>query len=76
MTINEIVHSTVLIGAYAIFWFLCFFCLLPIGLGNFDPETGVPCAPRLKWKVLCSTIIATLLFTAFYGMIRPGWLDL
>jgi predicted secreted protein len=76
MTINEIVHPTVLIGAYAIFWFLCFFCLLPIGLGDVDPETGAPRAPHLKWKVLCATVIATLLFGAFYGMIRAGWLDL
>ncbi len=76
MLINEIVHPTVLISAFAVFWFLCFFCLLPIGLGDVDPDTGAPRKPQLKWKMLCSTAIAAVLFAAFYTMIKVGWLDL
>jgi predicted secreted protein len=76
MTINEIVQPTVLVGAYAILWFLCFFCLLPIGLGDVDPDTGAPRSPRLKWKMLCATIIAAVLFGVFYGFILAGWIVL
>jgi predicted secreted protein len=76
MTINEIVQPTVLISAYAVFWFLCFFCLLPIGLGDVDPDTGAPRSPKLKWKALCSSVIAAVLFGVFYAAILAGWIQL
>jgi predicted secreted protein len=32
-------HYVVLFSAYAVLWFLCLFCLLPIGLGSErDPD--------------------------------------
>ena len=34
MTIAGGLHYVVLFSAYAVLWFLCLFCLLPIGLGS------------------------------------------
>ena len=76
MNLSQIIHPTVLISAFAVLWFLCFFCLLPIGLGDVDPVTGAPKSPRLKWKLLCATAIATLLFAVFYGFVHFGWITL
>lgn len=71
-----IVHSAVLISAFAILWFLAFFCLLPIGLGEADAETGAPKRPHLARKALIATAIAVVLFAIFYAMIAFGLLDL
>lgn len=76
MTINEIVHPTVLISAYAVLWFLTLFCLFPIGLGEIDAETWAPKSPKLRWKMICATIIAAVLWSAFYSAIWAGWIDL
>ena len=70
------VHVTVLISAFAIFWFLAFFCLLPIGLGTVDPETGAPVSPKLLLKAGIASMIAAGLFVAFYVVILLGWVDL
>jgi predicted secreted protein len=74
MTLPQIIHPVVLLSAYALLWFLCLFCLFPIGLGEVDPETGAPKSPRLKWKMICATIMATVLWAAFYGAIWMGWI--
>ena len=51
-----ILHYVVLFSAYAVLWFLCLFCLLPVGLGaERDPETGAPLNPMLKKKALIAT---------------------
>jgi predicted secreted protein len=76
MTISEIIQPTVLISAYAVLWFLCLFCLFPVGLGEIDPETGAPKSPKLRWKMICATIIAAVLWSAFYGAIWAGWIEL
>ena len=76
MTIQDVVHPTVLLCTFAGFWFLCFFCLIPVGLGEVDRETGSPKATGLKWKALCATVVATVLTAGFYAMILAGWLDL
>ena len=70
------VHATVLISAFAVFWFLAFFCLLPIGLGEVDPETGAPVSPRLLLKAGIASGIAAGLFVLFYLAILAGWVDL
>ena len=70
-------HYVVLFSAYAVLWFLCLFCLLPVGLGaERDPESGAPLSPMLKKKVLMASAIAAALWIAFYGAIRFGWLEL
>ncbi|MBV9992512.1 MAG: DUF1467 family protein [Alphaproteobacteria bacterium] len=70
------VHFTVLLSAFAIFWFLAFFCLLPIGLGEVDPETGAPVSPRLLLKAGVASGVAVALFALFYVLILLGWVDL
>ena len=70
------VHASVLIGAYAIFWFLALFCLLPVGLGEVDPETGAPLSPKLLAKTGIATIVAAILWLGFYVSILMGVLDL
>jgi predicted secreted protein len=71
-----IIHPVVLISAYAVLWFFSLLAILPVGLGAVDPETGAPLRPNIKWKMLCATVMAALLWLAFYLAIRAGWLDL
>ena len=45
---SQFLHYVVLFSAYAVLWFLCLFCLLPVGLGSErDPESGAPLNPML-----------------------------
>lgn len=67
-----VVHWAVLISAFAIFWFLALFCLLPLGLGEVNAETGAPVRPRLLWKAAIATAIAALLWMVFYVLIVAG----
>jgi len=70
------VHWAVLISAFGIFWFLAFFSLLSVGLGEVDAETGAPGNPRLARKALWAAAIATPLWLAFYGLILARVLEL
>lgn len=73
----QFLHGVVLFSAYAVLWFLCLFCLLPVGLGaERDPETGAPLNPMLKKKALFATVLATVFWALFYAAIRLGWLEL
>jgi predicted secreted protein len=74
--IPHIVHGAVLISAFAVLWFLSLFCLFPIGLGDVDPETGAPKSPRILMKMGWATVIAVVLWAAFYALIVTGVLDL
>ena len=67
--VTHVVHGSVLIGAYAIFWFLALFCLLPVGLGEVDPETGAPLSPMLLRKAGIATAIAAVLWVVFYFLV-------
>ena len=71
-----IVHWAVLVSAFLIFWFLALFCLLPVGLGDVDPETGAPLNPMLGRKALIATGVATALWIAFYLLILLRVFDL
>jgi predicted secreted protein len=71
-----VVHGSVLVGAYVIFWFLALFCLLPVGLGEVDPETGAPLSPMLPRKAAIATVIAAMLWIVFYALIGFGILEL
>jgi len=71
-----VVHASVLVGAYVIFWFLALFCLLPVGLGEVDPETGAPLSPKLLLKAGIATAIAAVLWVGFYILIAFGVFDL
>jgi predicted secreted protein len=66
------IRTAVFVSAYAILWFLAFFCLLPVGIGGKDKETGVPLKPRLGLKALIATAAAALLGGAL--SLALGWL--
>ena len=70
------IHAAVLISAFAIFWFLAFFCLLSVGLGEVDPETGAPASPKLLFKAGIATLVAAALWAGFYALILMGAFDL
>ena len=76
MTIPGFLHYVVLFSAYAVCWFLVFFCLLPIGLGEVDAETGAPLKANLGKKALWASVTAVVLWLAFYLSIGFGWLEL
>lgn len=71
-----IVHGAVLVSSFLIVWFLAIFCLLPIGLGDIDPDSGAPLKPMLGRKVVIATAIAVVLWVGFYGLIRLHILNL
>ena len=74
---SQFIHYVVLFSAYAVLWFLCLFCLLPVGLGaERDPESGAPLHPMLGTKALIATGIAAVLWIGFYAAISFGWLEL
>ena len=70
------VHDSVLISAFVIAWFLAFFCMLPVGLGEVDPETGAPKNPMLLKKAGIAFVIAVVLWVAFYVLIAFRVIDL
>ena len=74
--IGGAVHGAVLLSAFAILWFLALFCLFPIGLGEVDAETGAPVSPMLGRKALIALGIASVLWIAFYALIKTGALQL
>ena len=70
------VHGAVLVSAFFVLWFLAFFCLLPVGIGEADPETGAPKSPRLLLKAGIATAAAAVLWIAFYALILFRILEL
>lgn len=71
-----IVHWAVLISAFAVPWFLALLCVLPVGLGEVEPETGAPKNPRLLLKAGWATIIAAVVWIIFYALILMGVVQL
>ena len=77
MTLPSFLHIVVLFSAYAVLWFLCLFCLLPVGLDSErDPKSGAPLHPMLKKKALIASLVAAVLWLVFYSAIGFGWLEL
>jgi predicted secreted protein len=75
--IGTLIHYVVLFSAFAVAWFLCLFCLLPVGLGaERDPESGAPLNPMLKKKAQIATVLAAILWVGFYATIHFGWMSL
>lgn len=71
-----LVHWAVLLSAFGSIWFLALFCLLPVGLGEVDPETGAPNSPQLLRKVGWATAVAVTLWLIFYALIAAHILAL
>lgn len=63
------IHGAVLVSAFLILWFLALFCLLPIGIGKADPQTGAPMKSHLLLKAGTATAIAAVLWLVFYILI-------
>ena len=77
MNMSLFLHYVVLFSAAAVLWFLCLFCLLPVGLGSErDPESGAPLNPMLWKKAKIASVIAAVLWLAFYAAIGLHWLEL
>jgi predicted secreted protein len=77
LSMPQFLHYVVLFSAFAVSWFLCLFCLLPVGLGSErDPDSGAPFNPMLKKKAQIATVIAAALWLAFVAAIHFGWLQL
>ena len=76
MTIPGFLHYIVLFSAYAVLWFLALFCMLPVGLGEVDAETGAPLNPQFKRKAIWASGLAAVLWLFFYFAIGFGWLEL
>jgi predicted secreted protein len=65
---------TTLAAIYFITWWTVLFAVLPWGvrsqteLGDVSPGTdpGAPMVPRLKSKIVWTTVVTTILFAAFY----------
>jgi predicted secreted protein len=75
--IGTFIHYVVLFSAYAVLWFLCLFCLLPVGLGTErDPDSGAPLSPKLGKKALISSVVAAVLWSGFYLAVTMGWVEL
>ncbi len=75
--IGNFIHYVVLFSAYAVLWFLCLFCLLPVGLGaERDPDSGAPLNPMLAKKALIASVVAAILWIGFYAALRMGWMSL
>jgi predicted secreted protein len=74
---GTLIHYVVLFSAYAVLWFLCLFCLLPVGLGaERDPESGAPLSPMLGKKAVIATGLAAVRWVLFFAAIKMGWLAL
>ena len=74
--INSAVHGAVLLSAFLGFYFLSLFCLIPVGLGDVDQETGAPKSPQLGKKALIALGIAVVLWVIFYALIAFKIVDL
>jgi predicted secreted protein len=75
--IATFIHYVVLFSAYAVLWFLCLFCLLPVGLGaERDPDSGAPLSPMLGKKALIASVVAAVLWVVFYVTVQMGWMAL
>lgn len=71
------------IAIYFLFWMLTLFAVLPFGVRTSD-EAGTPRAlgeadsapanPRMWRKAAWTTVIATVLFAAFYANYVNGWI--
>jgi predicted secreted protein len=66
------IHGAVLLSAFLGFFFLSLFCLIPVGLGEVDIETGAPKSPQLGRKMLIALGISVVLWVIFYVLITTG----
>ena len=71
------------IAIYVLIWWVVLFAVLPLGVrtqaedGSVVPGTpeSAPTAPRLVRIVLLTTLLASLVFGAFWGVVKFGLID-
>jgi predicted secreted protein len=68
------------IVVYVVLWWLVMFCVLPIGVepareSHLGHDAGAPANPRIGFKVLLTTAIATVLFGGVYLIIISDWIS-
>ncbi|HUK59267.1 MAG TPA: DUF1467 family protein [Stellaceae bacterium] len=64
-------------AAYVIIWWVVIFMVLPFGVRRVDaPEAGhdagAPQNPRLKLKAAVTTVVAGVLWLAFYWLVNSN----
>ena len=68
------------VAIYFLIWWTVLFCILPIGVrtqtdeGSIvaGSEPGAPTRPMLKKKAILTTILASVIFLAFFGLRAAG----
>ncbi|MCA0433990.1 MAG: DUF1467 family protein [Proteobacteria bacterium] len=72
------------VAIYFIIWWLTLFVVLPFGIRNAHEsgeaveagnEPGAPVKHGLKWKVLVTTIVATVVFVLVYVLLASHILE-
>ena len=74
---------TLAIAIYVLIWWVVLFAVLPLGVrtqgedGSVVPGTpeSAPTAPRLLRIVLLTTLLASLVFAALWGIVKFGLID-
>jgi predicted secreted protein len=61
--------------AYVVIWWVVIFAVLPFGIqpiaeGEIGHDAGAPAQPRLGRKIAITTVIATLIWLAFFAIVR------
>jgi len=75
---------TLSLAIYFVIWWLVLFTILPIGVstqgeeGDVVPGTpeSAPATPRLGRKFLLTTIVAGIIFAAFYASVEWQLIDI
>ena len=68
------------IAIYFLIWWTVLFCVLPIGVKSqvddgsivSGTEPGAPIRPMLRKKAILTTLIASVIFLAFWGLKASG----
>jgi predicted secreted protein len=65
------------VAAYVVIWWITIFAVLPFGVklsdeGDPGRAAGAPAHPRLKLKVIVTSLIAAVLWLALYWAVKAG----
>ena len=65
-------------AVYFLIWWITLFAVLPFGVHSQHDDRvpgtdpGAPAVPMLGRKLVWTTVVATVLFGAFYGVVAAG----
>jgi predicted secreted protein len=71
------VNWFIAVAAYVVIWWIAIFAVLPFGArlsdeGDLGRAAGAPANPRLKLKVVVTSLIAAVLWLALYWAVTHG----